>query len=53
MLFLDNKSFIPLYTLMGDILAVGFALSHVDEFIDDLLTKDYACDVAFPRVPKR
>lgn len=31
----------------------SFALSHVDEFIDELLTKDYACDVALPRVPKR
>eukprot|EP01018_Ginkgo_biloba_P028127 Gb_09468 [translate_table: standard] len=31
----------------------SFALSHVDEVIDELLTKDYACDVALPRVPKR
>lgn len=31
----------------------SFALSHVDEFIDLLLTTDYACDVALPRVPKR
>lgn len=31
----------------------GFTLSHVDEFIDELLTKDYSCDVALPRVPKR
>uniref|UniRef100_A0A0C9SA55 Pre-mRNA-splicing factor 38 n=1 Tax=Wollemia nobilis TaxID=56998 RepID=A0A0C9SA55_9CONI len=31
----------------------SFALSHVDEFIDELLTKDYACDIALPRVPKR
>lgn len=31
----------------------SFALSHVDEFIDELLTTDYACDVALPRVPKR
>ncbi|CAN6468281.1 unnamed protein product [Victoria cruziana] len=31
----------------------SFALSHVDEFIDELLTKDYSCDIALPRVPKR
>ncbi|XP_072996425.1 uncharacterized protein [Typha latifolia] len=30
-----------------------FSLIHVDEFIDELLTKDYACDVALPRVQKR
>jgi len=26
---------------------------RVDEFIDELLTKDYACDIALPRLPKR
>jgi len=31
----------------------SFALSHVDELIDELLTTEYACDVALPRVPKR
>ncbi|EPS71376.1 hypothetical protein M569_03383 [Genlisea aurea] len=30
-----------------------FALTHVDEFIDDLLTKDYSCDIALPRIKKR
>uniref|UniRef100_A0A0A0LFY3 Pre-mRNA-splicing factor 38 n=1 Tax=Cucumis sativus TaxID=3659 RepID=A0A0A0LFY3_CUCSA len=30
-----------------------FSLSHVDEVIDELLTKDYSCDVALPRVKKR
>lgn len=29
------------------------SLTHVDEVIDDLLTKDYSCDVALPRVQKR
>lgn len=38
---------------MKNILSSGFGLSHVDEFIDELLTTDYACDVALPRVPKR
>ncbi|TYJ96488.1 pre-mRNA-splicing factor 38 [Cucumis melo var. makuwa] len=30
-----------------------FSLSHVDEVIDELLTKDYSCDIALPRVKKR
>ncbi|XP_022679966.1 pre-mRNA-splicing factor 38 isoform X2 [Setaria italica] len=30
-----------------------FALTHVDEFIDELLTKDYSCDTALPRIQKR
>jgi pre-mRNA-splicing factor 38A len=28
-------------------------LIHVDEFIDELLTKSYACGIALPRLPKR
>jgi hypothetical protein len=31
----------------------GYTLSHVDEMIDELLTTDYSCDIALPRVPKR
>lgn len=31
----------------------GYVLAHVDEFIDELLTTDYSCDIALPRVPKR
>lgn len=31
----------------------SFSLSHVDELIEELLTKDYCCDIALPRVPKR
>ncbi|EFJ35887.1 hypothetical protein SELMODRAFT_404193 [Selaginella moellendorffii] len=31
----------------------SFFLSHVDEFIDQLLTTDYCCDITLPRVPKR
>lgn len=34
-------------------LVSDFSLTHVDEVIDDLLTKDYSCDVALPRVQKR
>ncbi|GMH10437.1 hypothetical protein Nepgr_012278 [Nepenthes gracilis] len=30
-----------------------FHLTHVDEFIDELLTKDYSCDIAMPRIRKR
>ncbi|KAF9607477.1 hypothetical protein IFM89_036074 [Coptis chinensis] len=30
-----------------------FALTHVDEVIDELLTKDYSCDIAMPRIKKR
>ncbi|KAM0844798.1 hypothetical protein ACQ4PT_056814 [Festuca glaucescens] len=30
-----------------------FTLTHVDEFIDELLTKDYCCDTALPRIQKR
>lgn len=30
-----------------------FSLTHVDEYIDELLTKDYSCDIALPRIKKR
>lgn len=30
-----------------------FVLSHVDEVVDDLLTKDYLFDIAMPRIPNR
>lgn len=32
---------------------LDFALTHVDEVIDELLTKDYSCDIAMPRIKKR
>uniref|UniRef100_A0A7I4C3Q0 Pre-mRNA-splicing factor 38 n=1 Tax=Physcomitrium patens TaxID=3218 RepID=A0A7I4C3Q0_PHYPA len=31
----------------------GYILARVDEFIDELLTTEYSCDIALPRVPKR
>ncbi|TQD82047.1 hypothetical protein C1H46_032397 [Malus baccata] len=31
----------------------NFTLTHVDEVIDELLTKDYSCDIAMPRIKKR
>mmetsp|Transcript_1734 Transcript_1734/g.5220 ORF Transcript_1734/g.5220 Transcript_1734/m.5220 type:complete len:268 (-) Transcript_1734:18-821(-) len=31
----------------------GWHMTHVDEFIDELLTEDYACDVALPHLPRR
>lgn len=33
--------------------ATGYILARVDEFIDELLTTEYSCDIALPRVPKR
>ncbi|CAI5491223.1 unnamed protein product [Closterium sp. Naga37s-1] len=30
-----------------------FVLSHVDEFIEELLTLDSSCDIALPRIPRR
>ncbi|CAH8371491.1 unnamed protein product [Eruca vesicaria subsp. sativa] len=30
-----------------------YELKHVDEFIEELLTKDYSCDIAMPRLKKR
>ncbi|KAK8663721.1 hypothetical protein V6N13_083528 [Hibiscus sabdariffa] len=32
---------------------LDFILTHVDEVIDELLTTDYSCDIALPRVKKR
>ena len=31
----------------------AFALSHVDEVIDQMLTQDYLFDIALPRLPHR
>jgi pre-mRNA-splicing factor 38A len=31
----------------------GWHVTHVDQFIDELLTEDYACDIALPHLPKR
>jgi|TARA_B110000967_G_C18874161_1_gene557243 pre-mRNA-splicing factor 38A len=30
-----------------------FSVRHVDEFVYDLLSKDYVCDIALPRIPHR
>lgn len=30
-----------------------FALTHVDEFVDELLMKDYSCDIVLPYIKKR
>lgn len=45
-LLCDNFSF-------SDLIATEFTLTHVDEYIDELLTKDYSCDIALPRIKKR
>lgn len=39
--------------LMYECFVLGFGLTHVDEVIDELLTKDYSCDIALPRIKKR
>jgi len=31
----------------------NFELTHVDEFVDEMLTKDFLCDIALPRIPNR
>ena len=31
----------------------AFTLTHVDEFVWDLLSKDQCCDIALPRIPDR
>lgn len=31
----------------------GWQLTHMDEFIDELLTGDACCDITLPRLPKR
>ncbi|KAJ6260694.1 Pre-mRNA-splicing factor [Drechslerella dactyloides] len=31
----------------------GYRLTYVDEFIDELLTKERVCDIALPRMPTR
>lgn len=35
------------------VIVTDFSLTHVDEVIDELLTKDYSCDIALPRIKKR
>ena len=29
---------------------VGFRLTYMDKYIDDLLTKEMVCDIALPRI---
>ena len=33
--------------------ALGFELLHIDEFVDELLTSDFSCNVSLPHLPKR
>ena len=30
----------------------GWHITHLDPFIDELLTEDYACDIALPHLPE-
>ena len=41
---------LPVFCLL---IVSEFSLTHVDEVIDELLTKDYSCDIALPRIKKR
>lgn len=36
-----------------DFVCPGWKIMHMDEFIDELLSGDYCCDVALPHLPKR
>jgi pre-mRNA-splicing factor 38A len=50
--------YLPLFSYafiisMNILIVSGFSLTHVDEVIDELLTKDYSCDIALPRIKKR
>lgn len=45
--------FLYVGVLMCFVMCLEFALTHVDEVIDELLTKDYSCDIALPRIKKR
>lgn len=47
-------SLLSLISLLPSIVFVSdFTLVHVDEVIDELLTKDYSCNIALPRIKKR
>lgn len=53
-LFASLCSLVFLLTcLMFLVLMLEFSLTRVDEFMDELLTTDYSCDIALPRVQKR
>lgn len=41
------------YIVLSFFDVLEFSLTHVDEVIDELLTKDYSCDIALPRIKKR
>ena len=31
----------------------GYTVTYMDEFVDELLTKDMVCDIVLPTLPKR
>jgi pre-mRNA-splicing factor 38A len=47
----------PLYSdyrkLRKKIVSGQYIITHMDEFIEDLLTKEFCCDIALPFLPKR
>eukprot|EP01080_Neovahlkampfia_damariscottae_P004326 gene4326-7682_t len=51
------KTLEPLYSdyrkLRKRIVSGQYIITHMDEFIEDLLTKDYCCDIALPFLPRR
>jgi hypothetical protein len=49
----DFLGWYAVFLLICYVFVSEFTLTHVDEFIDELLTKDYCCDTALPRIQKR
>jgi pre-mRNA-splicing factor 38A len=47
-----NMSFIKL-SYLSLLLDGDYTITHVDEFIDQLLTEERVCDTILPRIPKR
>jgi hypothetical protein len=48
-----HAPFTHMHTYIEHRVCIGWEVIRIDEFIDQLLTSDYACDIALPRLPKR
>lgn len=55
LLFIKKKKieYTSLFVVCLTLIVSEFTLTHVDEVIDELLKKDYSCDIALPRIKKR
>jgi len=51
--FVIFSMFLGILADLGLFPPIEFCLTHVNEVIDELLTKDYSCGIALPRVQKR